>query len=135
MNRDFNLTIRELPLNGGFTAWDTNLDGQAPWPFRSRWHRFIQSDGPDAHDHPMSIGVYIPLGGGGYVEEVFVCDDDGRWSSVMVERLPGTAFVIPATRVHRIDRLLAPVVWTHVITGPSEQERRVYPEAEIRNRS
>lgn len=134
MSRDILSTIRELELNNGFTAWDANVDGDAPWPFRDRWHRFTQADGPDAHDHPFGIEVYVPRDGGGYREEIFDRDDRG-WFSWFENRLPGTSFYIPATRVHRIDALFAPVVWTHVITGPGEQNWRVYPEAEIRNKS
>ena len=131
--RDFSLTVCELQLNPTFTAWDTNLDGAAPWPFRTRWHRFTAPDGADAHDHPFALEVYIPLGGGGYIEEIFELDREGRWSSWKTERRPRQAFHIPAKRVHRIDRLLSPVVWTHVVTGPGENDWRVYPEAEIRN--
>lgn len=95
-------------------------------------HCFRHADGPDAHDHPMDLEVYIPRDGGGYVEQIFTKYRDG-WKSRKVTRLPGTAFFIPARRVHRIDRLLAPVVWTHVITGQGDGHWRVYPEAEVRN--
>ncbi len=130
---DFPITIRELQLNPTFTAWDTNLGGQAPWPQRTRIHRFTAADGPDAHSHPFPLEVYIPRDGGGYVEEIFTKRSTG-WTSRKVTRLPGMSFYIPAKRVHRIDRLLAPVVWTHVITGHGDGQWRVYSEAEIRNK-
>lgn len=132
MNKEINLRVLELGLNDNFTAYDLNVDGSAPWPMRARHHCIQQADGPNAHDHPFGLEVYIPLNGGGYVEEIFTHFAD-RYISQFVERLPGTAFYVPATRIHRIEKLLAPTVWTYCITGPWEQEWQIYTREELIN--
>lgn len=119
------IPIKVLNLNPTFDCYDLNPDGINPWPFRSRYHFISAPDGENGHDHPFDLEVYIPLCQPGYIEEIWTHNGDG-WHFDYAERKSGHAFVIPARRIHRIHELPFGPTWSHVITGPFEQEWRTY---------
>lgn len=84
-------------------------------------HRFKRPE-PYAHphDHPWSFETTILSGG--YVEEVFVFRSDGRWTSELVERQPGSRHWIEASHIHRIVELPLGNCWTIIRAGPHERK-------------
>lgn len=88
-------------------------------------HRFTRPE-PCAtpHDHPWSFETTILAGG--YVEEVFAVEPDGRWHSAPVDRAPGTTHRIDAAHIHRIVALPAGECWTLVRAGPPERVTRFW---------
>lgn len=80
-------------------------------------HQFTEPDNGDPHDHPFDINVTILQGG--YIEWRY---DPVTGASEEIERNPGDSFVIPATAVHRIVRLLDGQCWTLATYGPKVQE-------------
>lgn len=78
-----------------------------------RVHRFYRPDGDACpHDHPWWFASLILRGG--YVERIRVADGVER---EQVNR-PGRLLWRPAGFAHTVTRLLAPEVWTLVLTGP-----------------
>jgi hypothetical protein len=126
MDRIYPINVKVIEANPGFTIYDTNIHESSPWPFMTRYHRFSVVESGRPHDHPFELEIYIPRGGGGYVEEAFTVHDDGSWSSQFIERAAGSTFVLPATHIHRIVELKAIPVWTHVITGRWERDWRFW---------
>lgn len=93
-------------------------------------HRFVRAEPhADPHDHPWSFETTIVSGG--YVEEVFTFDPDGRWRSELVERQPGSRHRIAATHIHRIVALPEGESWTLVRAGPHERRTLFWRFAEV----
>ena len=80
-------------------------------------HEFTGPDDGDPHDHPFDIEVTILRGG--YVEDRY---HTRSGAAQIIERLPGDTFMILATDVHRITRLLAGPCLTMATYGPWVQE-------------
>ena len=108
------IAITEEKMSGEFTK--SHLHGL---PFGAVIHHFTAEDVGSPHDHPFGFTSHILSGG--YVEKVYRVNEDGSWSSELVERLPGTVHVVEATHIHRIVELLAGDCYTLII--PQEKIR------------
>lgn len=81
------------------------------------FHHFTGPDEGDPHDHPFAFRSIILRGG--YVETIY---DQDNGINGPVERLPGDSFRVPATRVHKIVRLLEADCWTVILPEPWERK-------------
>lgn len=98
-------------------------------PFSSVIHHFNSLAGENAHDHPFSFVSHVLSGG--YVEKVYHINEDGSWTSEIVERLPGTVHRVEANHIHEIIDLPEGECYTLIIPSPKIQESSFYRFGDI----
>ena len=105
------IQIREEKMNDIFTKYHITFAGLHLCVL----HRFTGGDMGDPHDHPWDYTTHILKGG--YVEEVYNIQADGKWNVRLLTRKEGDVISLPAQHIHRIIHLPEGECWTMVTTG------------------
>ena len=109
------LAIREEELAEHFKKYHV----LGPWPFDLVVHEFLGPDLGPPHDHPWGFQSLIVEGG--YVEETYTVDG-GRGPDR--EHRKGETFIVEATHIHRVVRLLDDKCWTIILPFIEDEPRR-----------
>ncbi len=89
-------------------------------PFDTAIHHFTAKDKGSPHDHPFGFTSFILQGG--YVERVYKVETDGKWTSELLHRTPGTVHSVEAAHIHQIVELPSGECYT--IRIPPEKVRQ-----------
>ena len=109
------IVTRPEHMRGGFEKH--HVDGL---PIAAAFHHITEPDGDQAHDHPWDFTTHVLAGW--YREEVFIIDRDGWWTSCITRRLPGAAYQVQASHIHRIIEVSPGGCWTLVTPGDARRE-------------
>ncbi len=114
------MKIKKEKMSNEFTKFHIRIDEKGEPLFNTVLHRFTNTDKGGPHDHPWGFTTHILKGG--YVEKVYTIHEDGKWTSELIHRKPGTSHKVAANCIHEIVELPEGECWTLIMPGAPERQ-------------